>query len=80
MPNLTVSLPAVLRNWVSQQIHEGRFGNASEYIRHLIRRDQDRRFHVACPGDDELEPEVSDDELAKLRETLAPHRRRDRSP
>jgi antitoxin ParD1/3/4 len=36
------SLPAPMRRWVEEQIEAGRYGNLSEYIRELIRRDQDR--------------------------------------
>ena len=36
------SLPAPMRRWVEEQIQAGRYGNVSEYIRELIRRDQDR--------------------------------------
>ncbi len=36
------SLPAAMRRWVEHQIQSGRYGNLSEYIRDLIRRDQER--------------------------------------
>ena len=36
------SLPAPMRRWIEEQIQAGRYGNVSEYIRELIRRDQDR--------------------------------------
>ena len=36
------SLPAPMRRWIEEQIKAGRYGNLSEYIRELIRRDQDR--------------------------------------
>jgi antitoxin ParD1/3/4 len=36
------SLPAPMRRWIDEQIQAGRYGNVSEYIRELIRRDQDR--------------------------------------
>jgi len=43
MPSLNVSLPAPLREWIDAQIKGGRYGNASEYLRELIRRDQERQ-------------------------------------
>ncbi len=43
MPSLNISLPAPLRAWVESQVRSGRYGNASEYLRELIRRDQERR-------------------------------------
>ena len=43
MTNLSVSLPDPMRAWIDDQVREGRYGNASEYVRELIRRDQERR-------------------------------------
>ena len=43
MASLNVSLPAPLREWIEAQIRGGRYGNASEYVRELIRRDQERQ-------------------------------------
>jgi antitoxin ParD1/3/4 len=43
MPSLNISLPAPLREWIEAQIEGGRYGNASEYLRELIRRDQERQ-------------------------------------
>jgi len=43
MPSLNISLPAPLREWIEAQVKGGRYGNASEYVRELIRRDQERR-------------------------------------
>ena len=42
MPNMNISLPEPMRAWVEDQIRRGRYGNASEYVRDLIRRDQER--------------------------------------
>ncbi len=43
MASLNISLPAPLREWIESQIKGGRYGNASEYVRELIRRDQERQ-------------------------------------
>ena len=43
MPSLNISLPGPLREWIDAQIKGGRYGNASEYLRELIRRDQERQ-------------------------------------
>lgn len=40
MTNINVSLPQQMRDWVEAQIKAGRYGNLSEYVRDLIRRDQ----------------------------------------
>ena len=43
MASLNISLPAALREWIEAQVKGGRYGNASEYLRELIRRDQERQ-------------------------------------
>ena len=43
MPTMNISLPEPLRNFVEEQIAERRYGTTSEYVRDLIRRDQDRQ-------------------------------------
>ena len=40
---MNVSLPEALRVYVDAQVSEGRYGSTSEYVRELIRRDQDRQ-------------------------------------
>ena len=45
MTNMNVSLPGPMRDWIEAQIRGGRYGNASEYVRDLIRRDQERLAH-----------------------------------
>lgn len=39
---MNVSLPAELKAFADGQVNGGRYGSASEYVRELIRRDQDR--------------------------------------
>jgi antitoxin ParD1/3/4 len=43
MTSMNISIPQALRNWVEAQVKGGRYGNVSEYIRELIRRDQERQ-------------------------------------
>lgn len=43
MATMNVSLPDGMKDWVEQQTRTGRFGNASDYVRDLIRRDQERQ-------------------------------------
>jgi antitoxin ParD1/3/4 len=40
---MNVSLPDELRSYVDEQVEGGRYGSTSEYVRELIRRDQDRQ-------------------------------------
>lgn len=39
---MNVSLPAALKEYVDQQATTGGYGSSSEYVRELIRRDQER--------------------------------------
>ena len=40
---MNVSLPDPMKAWVEAQTQDGRYSNASDYVRDLIRRDQDRQ-------------------------------------
>lgn len=39
---MNISLPDSLKSFVDQQVSNGGYGTSSEYVRELIRRDQDR--------------------------------------
>ncbi|WP_126977001.1 type II toxin-antitoxin system ParD family antitoxin [Frigidibacter oleivorans] len=43
MASMNISLPQQMRDWVEEQAASGRYANASDYMRDLIRRDQERR-------------------------------------
>lgn len=43
MMRKTITIPDAMEEWVKNQIAVGRYGNDSEYIRDLIRRDQERK-------------------------------------
>jgi antitoxin ParD1/3/4 len=47
MATMNVSLPEPMKAWVEAQTQDGRYSNASDYVRDLIRRDQDRRQAIA---------------------------------
>ena len=47
MTTMNVSLPEEMKRWVEQQARSGRFGNSSDYVRDLIRRDQERQAKIA---------------------------------
>ncbi len=42
MSTMNVSLPEQLKAFAEIQVNSGQYGSASEYVRELIRRDQDR--------------------------------------
>lgn len=48
MATMNVSLPDAMKDWVEGQAATGRYSNASDYVRDLIRRDQERREKIAA--------------------------------
>lgn len=44
MGTMNISLPDYLKSFVDEQVAGRGYGTSSEYIRELIRRDQDRLF------------------------------------
>ncbi len=48
MATMNVSLPDPMKEWVEAQARTGRYSNASDYVRDLIRRDQERSDKIAA--------------------------------
>lgn len=48
MATMNISLPDQMKSWVEAQSEDGRYSNASDYVRDLIRRDQVRREKIAA--------------------------------
>ena len=44
MSTMNISLPETLKSFVDEQVNSRGFGTSSEYVRELIRRDQDRLY------------------------------------
>ena len=47
MATMNVSLPDPMKEWVEARARTGRYSNASDYVRDLIRRDQERADRIA---------------------------------
>lgn len=47
MATMNVSLPDPMKDWVEAQARTGRYSNASDYVRDLIRRDQELADKIA---------------------------------
>ena len=47
MATMNVSLPDPMKAWVESRTRDGRYSNASDYVRDLIRRDQDRQQAIS---------------------------------
>ncbi|MGR6432352.1 type II toxin-antitoxin system ParD family antitoxin [Rhizobium sp. PAMB 3182] len=76
MATMNISLPEQMKNWVEEQSRGGRYGNASDYVRDLIRRDQERQQGIVEMQkliDEGLESGVGTRSLTEL---LAEARRR----
>ncbi|MNN25885.1 Antitoxin ParD4 [compost metagenome] len=43
MSTMNISLPEALKDFVDEQVSERGYGTSSEYVRELIRKDQDRQ-------------------------------------
>ncbi len=48
MATMNVSLPDAMEDWVEVQTRTGRYANASDDVRDLIRRDQERNDKMAA--------------------------------
>ena len=66
MASMNISLPDPMKDWVETQTSSGRYDNASEYVRDLIRHDQDRASKISVMQklvDQALEGGASDKSL-----------------
>lgn len=41
MASINISVPNPMRDWVQNRVESGKYATASDYLRDLIRRDQD---------------------------------------
>jgi len=41
MATMNISLPDPMKSWVEKQVRTGQYSNASDYVRDLIRQDQE---------------------------------------
>lgn len=48
MATMNVSLPDTMKEWVESRAETGRYSNASDYVRDLIRKDQERSGKIAA--------------------------------
>lgn len=47
MAQMNISLPDQLKSWADARVAEGRYSSASDYVRDLMRRDQEKAEAVA---------------------------------
>ena len=48
MATMNVSLPAPMKQWIEKQIGTGHYSNVSDYVRSLIRQDQEYQAKVSA--------------------------------
>jgi len=46
MNTMNVSLPIKMKHYVEEQVKAGAYGTASEYVRQLIREDQEKKMRT----------------------------------
>ncbi|MGM0583339.1 MAG: type II toxin-antitoxin system ParD family antitoxin [Pseudomonadota bacterium] len=71
MATMNVSLPDPMKGWVEEQVRGGRYSNATDYVRDLIRRDQDRATRISemqRSVDEGLASGVGDRSMDELRQ------------
>lgn len=47
MATMNISLPEAMKQWAEKQARSGRYSNTSDYVRDLIRRDQEQAMKIA---------------------------------
>jgi len=47
MATMNISLPDKMKAWIEEQVATGRYSNASDYVRTLLREEQERAEGIA---------------------------------
>lgn len=71
MATMNISLPDPMKQWVEGRAETGRYSNASDYVRDLIRRDQERAAKIAHMQklvDDARNGGIGKESMADIRE------------
>ena len=69
MASMNISLPDPMEDWVETQTSSGRYNYASEYVRDLIRHDNDRASKISAMQklvDEAFESGISDKSLEDI--------------
>jgi antitoxin ParD1/3/4 len=70
MATMNISLPDPMKDWAEMQTHTGRYSNVSDYVRDLIRRDQemkDKIAHLQLRVDEGRASGISTDTMSDIR-------------
>jgi antitoxin ParD1/3/4 len=66
MATMNVSLPDEMKEWVETQVQTGRYANVSDYIRDLIRQEQEGVAELQALVDEGLNSGISDKSLDEI--------------
>ena len=66
MATMNISLPDQMKQWVEEQAANGRFANVSDYMRDLVRRDQEAVAQLQALIDEGVSSGVSDKSLDEI--------------
>ncbi|GAA0334918.1 type II toxin-antitoxin system ParD family antitoxin [Sphingomonas oligophenolica] len=47
MATMNISLPDPMKRWIEERAQSGRYSNVSDYVRDLVRREQERSDKIA---------------------------------
>lgn len=76
MSTMNISLPDSLKGFVDEQVASGGYGTSSEYVRELIRKDQDRvklRVRLLRAAESPMVAEMGASYFAQLRARARKH-------
>lgn len=59
MVTMNISLPQQLKDLVEAQVASGRYANASDYVRDLIRQDEERRHRAMAEFQELLDQAIA---------------------
>ena len=62
--SMNISLPAPLKSWVEQQVEQRGYSTASEFVRDVLRREQERALRAAV--DERLTQAIASGESTPL--------------
>lgn len=82
MATMNISLPDAMKEWVETQAASGRYSNASDVVRDLIRREQERAEKIAAMQvlvEEGLQSGVSDMTMADIRDSVLAEFKRKRA-
>lgn len=75
MAQMNISIPDGLKAWVESRIAEGRYASVSDYVRDLVRRDQDSESELGWLNEAIAEGLASPPSDRSVGEIIAEHRK-----